>query len=82
MTRPAATPGRLAGLATARGALQMGRATPTRPTRLVYETDQGAISVPISADLWAAHTHLMQVIRSTPVGLDGAWFCQPERSRR
>lgn len=72
----------LAGLAAARAALEMGRAVPTRPTRLVYETHTGALSVAIHSDLRAAHTHLMRIIDSAPVPRDGVWYCQPDRYRQ
>lgn len=81
------TRAQLAGLAAARAALEMGRATPTRPTRLVYQTDRGAISVPIHTDLAAAHRHLMATIDASDIARDdagvpdGVWYCQPDRYR-
>lgn len=76
------TRAQLAGLAAARAALEMGRAVPTTPTRLVYETEAGALSVAIHSDLRAAHDHLTRIIDSAPVARDGVWYCQPDRNRR
>lgn len=82
------TRAQLAGLAAARAALEMGRATPTIPTRLVFRPTRDAtasLSVAIHTDLAAAHCHLMATIDASNIARDvagvpdGVWYCQPDR---